>query len=133
MATSMRDCQLSRYCSEANACYLNYEEGICDRGTRDANRDLKIAGLVFVGIGSAGVAAGLVLSAMGALLCQLNSDEDASCVPFLGLTILSAGAAVTLGVGMPMAIVGNRDVPREDRMAPAAVLAPRGVTLRWSF
>src|SRR5262245_54824132 len=61
VAGSDFDCQASLNCRKEGVCYKKPDEPVCDRGTQDTDRGLKIGGLVMVGVGGAGAAAGLVL------------------------------------------------------------------------
>ena len=136
LAGSDHDCKRSSACTQANRCYLDPEEHVCDDGTEDADRPVLIGGIVLSAVGGGAVVIGGLLIAMQMALSTMGDDEEPaeSETPVLGLTVMGGGALLALGAGMPMAIVGGRDVPR-DRVsaAPTVIVAPTGASLHWSF
>lgn len=137
MATRLADCQLARFCSEKQRCFLNRDERICDEGMRRNDKPLMVGGFVIVGVGGAAIVAGALVSIFGTFACTVGDetlgDEGDDCRGrTLGLSILGAGAGVALAIGMPMAIAGAHRVPREDAL-PRVLLAPGAAALEWSF
>jgi len=106
-------CKRSESCRDDGECFYDVEARHCDDGTERADTALFAAGFTVIGVGGLNVIAGaltLVWGGMSALGCELVCDPD---TPILaGSIMMPIGALLALAVGLPMAVVGGRRVPR---------------------
>ena len=122
MASGEVHCKRSESCRDDGECFYDVEARKCDDGTERADTALFAAGFTAIGVGGLNVIAGaltFVVGGMGALGCELVCDPD---TPMLaGSIMMPIGAVLALAVGLPMAVVGGRRVPRHPEDASKAL------------
>ena len=135
IATSRQDCRQSEECESDGKCFLNREEKKCDdeSGGEMNSPGLMAVGIVALVVGSGGIGFGLleVLGNMSGSLPQSDSEEARRVAGFVGLI----GGCALLAAGIPMVVVGKRQVPRRREVAFTYTIAigPTGGSVSWSF
>jgi hypothetical protein len=101
---------------------------------------MMVAGIVLTSVGALGLVVG------GVLISQANNDATRTCVAGpcdptnddkrkLGIGVAVVGLA-SLGVGIPLLVIGARKVPVEQQPTawqPRLELGPTSGRLTWSF
>jgi hypothetical protein len=96
--------------------------------TQRRSTGLMVGGIVLSGVGGVTLISGLILTLAGSAQDQ---SENGRRLQVVGGTMLG-GSALAIGAGIPMAVVGGKKVPRDDRLQAAAA-ERRGITVRYSF
>jgi len=87
---------------------------------------MMVVGIIVSSLGGVGILTGLVVTLGGN-----RRDSDAQVYGGLGTMIVSI--ALGCGLGIPLAAVGSRKVPKESKAVPDVKVSPMGGSLTWSF
>jgi hypothetical protein len=94
---------------------------------------MMVGGFVAIALGGASLTAALFTAIVaGAKWALGDSEAEGHRIAAAGLAI---GGGIVAAAGMPLAIVGATDVPREPRdiLTPTISLGPTGGSLTWRW
>ena len=103
---------------------------------RYRNPSMRVAGIVLTSIGSAALAAGLIVTTLDLTVWNHNCDESCGLVAGLIGLPLVGGSALFAGIGIPLWVVGSRPPAGQAALpgwVPTPVPARNGAGLRWTF
>jgi hypothetical protein len=107
----------------------------CDDGMVRNDRDMMIGGVVLSGLGGLSLIGGLVTLMVGTFWVECGGlfechNVENTTLQTAGAGLMIAGVALA-GVGIPLAVVGAKKVPREG--GPQVQVGAGRVALDWSF
>jgi hypothetical protein len=94
---------------------------------------MMVTGIALTGIGAAALPAGVAV-----IVADVNNGDDVAIAAALIGFPLVIGSTVFAAVGIPLWVVGAREVPvkpgdDEARIIPEVFVGPTSASLRWTF